>query len=50
VRAACLKGARNAHRILIGMPERRKPLGRRRCRWEDNIEMNIKEIDWEDVN
>jgi len=25
-------------------PERKRPLGRRRCRWEDNIKMDLKEI------
>jgi hypothetical protein len=28
---------RNAYRILMGLPERRRPLGRHRRRWEDNI-------------
>jgi hypothetical protein len=30
---------RNADRILIGKPERKRPLGRPRRRWEDNIRM-----------
>jgi hypothetical protein len=29
---------------LIGKPERKRPLGRHRCRWEDNIKMNSREI------
>jgi hypothetical protein len=28
---------RNAYRIWVGKPERKSPLGRPRCRWEDNI-------------
>jgi hypothetical protein len=28
---------RNAYRILVGKPEGKRPLGRPRCRWEDNI-------------
>ena len=30
---------RGAYRILVGKPEGKRPLGRPRCRWEDNIEM-----------
>jgi hypothetical protein len=33
-----------AYRILVGRPEGRKPLGRPRRRWEDNIEMVLKEV------
>jgi hypothetical protein len=34
---------RNAYRILVGKPEGRRPLGRPRCRWVDNIKMDLKE-------
>jgi hypothetical protein len=34
---------RNAH-ILVGNHELERPLGTPRCRWEDNIKMDIKEI------
>jgi hypothetical protein len=37
---------RNAYRILVGKPEGKRPLGRRRLRWEDNIRMDIREIRW----
>jgi hypothetical protein len=30
-------GKRNAYRVLVGKPEGRKPLGRPRRRWEDNV-------------
>jgi hypothetical protein len=30
--------------ILVGMPEGRRPLGRPRRRWEDNIKMDLREI------
>jgi hypothetical protein len=33
-------------KILVGKPERKRPLGRPRCRWEDDIEMNLGEIGW----
>jgi hypothetical protein len=32
------------HRILVGNPERRRPLGRPRRRWEDNIKMDLEEV------
>jgi hypothetical protein len=35
---------RGAYNILIGWPEGRRPLGRPRCRWEDNIKMDLREI------
>jgi hypothetical protein len=45
---------RNAYRILVGMPEGKRPPGRHRLRWEDNIRMNFREIgcggiDWIDL-
>jgi hypothetical protein len=32
---------RNACRILVGKPEGKRPLGRPRCKWVDNINMNL---------
>jgi hypothetical protein len=32
------------HNILVGRPEGRRPLGRPRHRWEDNIKMDLREI------
>jgi hypothetical protein len=32
----------NACKILVGMLEGKRPLGRHRCRWEDNIKMDLK--------
>jgi hypothetical protein len=37
---------RNAYRILVGMPEGMRPLGRPRRRWVDNIKMDLTEIGW----
>jgi hypothetical protein len=37
---------RNAYRILVGKPEGKRPLGRHRHRWEDNIRMDVREIGW----
>jgi hypothetical protein len=35
---------RNAYKILVGRPEGKRPVGRLRCRWEENIGMNLREI------
>ena len=35
---------RNAYRVLVGKPERKRLLGRPRRRWEDNIKMNLREV------
>jgi hypothetical protein len=35
---------RNMHRLLIRKPEGKRPLGRPRCRWIDNIKMDLLEI------
>jgi hypothetical protein len=40
----------NAYSTLVGKPERKRPLGRPRHRWEDNIRMDLREIGWESVN
>jgi len=41
---------RKAHNIFIEKPEGKRPLGRPRHRWEDNIGMDFKDIQWEDVD
>jgi hypothetical protein len=43
-------GKRNAYRILVGKPEGKRPLGRPRGRWEDNIRMDRREIGWGGMN
>jgi hypothetical protein len=45
---------RNAYRLLVGNPEGKRPLGRPRRRWVDNIKMDLREIgrdgmDWIDL-
>jgi hypothetical protein len=35
---------RDVHRVLVGRPEGKRPLGRPRRRWEDNINMDLREI------
>jgi hypothetical protein len=41
---------REAYRILVGRPKGRRPLGRPRHRWEDNIKMNLQEVGWEGMD
>jgi hypothetical protein len=43
-------GERNAYRLLVGKPEGKRPLGRPRRRWVDNIRMNLGEVGWGDVD
>jgi hypothetical protein len=38
---------RNAYRILVGDPEGKRPLGRPRRRWVDNIKIDLSEIGWD---
>jgi hypothetical protein len=35
---------RGVYRVLMGKPEGKRPLGRPRCRWEDNIKMELQEV------
>jgi hypothetical protein len=37
---------RDAYRVLVGRPEGRRPLGRPRRKWEDNIKMDLQEGGW----
>jgi hypothetical protein len=41
---------RGAYNILVGRPEGRRPLGRPRHRWEDNIKIDLGEIGFGDVD
>jgi len=61
VRVIKLRGIRTGHvarmgerkgvyRILVGTPEGKRPLGRPRRRWEDNIKMNHQEVGCGDMN
>jgi hypothetical protein len=36
----------NVYRVLVGKPEGKRPLERPRCRWEDGIKMDLREIGW----
>jgi hypothetical protein len=41
---------RNAYRLMVGKPEGKRPLGRLRRRWVDNIKMDLREIGWDGVD
>jgi len=35
---------RGVYRVLVGKPEGKRPLGRPRCRWEDNTKLDLQEV------
>ena len=41
-----MEQSRNAYRVLVGNPEGKRPLGRLRMRWENNINHDLREIDY----
>jgi hypothetical protein len=41
---------KNAYRLLVEKPEGKRPLGRPRRRWVDNIRMDLGEVEWGDVD
>jgi hypothetical protein len=41
---------RNAYMILVGKPEGKRPQGRPRRRWVDNIKMDLREIGWDGMD
>jgi hypothetical protein len=47
---ARMREGRGVYRVLVGRPERKRPLGRPRRRWEDNIKMDLSEIGIDGAN
>jgi hypothetical protein len=41
---------RGVYRVLVWRPEGKRPLERPRCRWEDNIKMDLREIEIDGAN
>jgi len=41
---ACMGEGRGVHRVLVGKPEGKRPLGRPRFRWDDNVKMDLQEV------
>jgi hypothetical protein len=52
MRRACSTNGekRNACRIVVGKPEGKRPLGRPRRRWVDNIKINLRELGWDGMD
>jgi hypothetical protein len=46
----CTGEKRNACRILVGKQEGKRPLGRRRRRWQDSIKIDLRETGWSGMN
>ena len=51
---ACMVEGRGVHRVLVWKPEGKRPFGRHRHRWENNIKMDLQEVgegcgDWMDL-
>jgi hypothetical protein len=47
---ACMEEGRGVYVVLVGRPKGKRPLGRPWCRWEDNINLNLREIGIDGVN
>ena len=42
---ARMEGGKGVHKVLVRKPDRKRPLGRLRRRWEDNIKMGLREVE-----
>jgi hypothetical protein len=47
---ACMGEGSYVYRVLVGRPKGKRPLGRPRCRWEDNIKMDLTETGIDEAN
>jgi hypothetical protein len=45
-----MEEGRGVYRVLVGRPERKTQLGRPRCRWEDKIKMDLRDIGIDGAN
>ena len=41
---ACVREGKVVNRVLVGKPEEKRPFGRARRRWENNIKMDLREV------
>ena len=41
---ACMEDRRDAYRVMVGKSDGRRPLGRRRRGWDNNIKMELQEV------
>ena len=44
VNIACMGERRGEYGVMMGQPEGNRPLGRPRCRWQDNFKINVQEL------
>jgi hypothetical protein len=42
--------SRNAYRMLVGKTEGKRPVGRPRCKWVNNIKMDLGDVEWGGVD
>jgi hypothetical protein len=49
-RVTCIGEKRTAYRILMGKPERNRPLGKHRSVWKDNTKMDLRETAWSSMD
>jgi hypothetical protein len=42
----CIGDGRHTYRVLVGRPEGKRPLGGCRCRWGDNLKMDLQDVGW----
>ena len=47
---ACMEEFRNTYSVLVARHEEKRSLGRLKCRWEDNIKMDLEEYNFEGVS
>jgi hypothetical protein len=41
-----MREGRDIYRVSVGKPERKRPLGKPKLRWEDNTKMDLQEVGW----
>jgi hypothetical protein len=46
----CTGEKRNTYRVLMKKPKRKRSLGRRRYKWEGDVKMDLREIEWSGVD
>jgi hypothetical protein len=47
--ASMVEEKRGEYRVLVRKPEGRSPFGRPRCRWENNIKIDLQKVNWIDL-
>jgi hypothetical protein len=50
VHLAHMREGKSVHRVLVGRPKGKRPLGRPRCRWEHSIKMDLRQTEMDGAN